>query len=121
MQIKYQGSQSSKLFAILMVRNVLFSVVIVGLIWMVHDAFAYFGRKLVLHEDGVLFKKGLIITNSKEVPYGNINIVSVKQGVFGKMFNFGDLIVSTGGDNPDIYFKDLHDPMRFKEFINKEI
>jgi uncharacterized membrane protein YdbT with pleckstrin-like domain len=121
MQIKYQGSQSSKLFALLMIRNVIFSIVIIGLVWMVKDIFAYFGRKIVLHEDGVQFTEGLIVTHSKEVPYSNINVVSVKQGVFGKIFNYGDLIVSTGGDAPDILFKNLHDPMRFKEFINKEI
>jgi uncharacterized membrane protein YdbT with pleckstrin-like domain len=119
--IHYSGRQSGKLFLIKLIRDFLFSILIIGIVWLIKDIFDYFGKKLSLIDDGIKYVEGIIITNHKQVPYANINVVSVSQGILGKIFNFGDLIVNTGGDEPEIIFKHLHDPYRFQEAINKQL
>jgi uncharacterized membrane protein YdbT with pleckstrin-like domain len=119
--IHYSGRESGKLFVIKLVRDLIFCVVIVGFFWLIRDVFNYIGKKVSLIEDGVNYIEGVIFTNMKQVPYNNINVVSVSQGILGKIFNYGDLIINTGGDAPEIVFKHLHDPYRFQEAINNRL
>ena len=76
---------------------------------------------LAFTEDGVLYHRGIITNNSKEIPYDNIDKVEVKQAVTGRFFNFGDIIVYTGSDQPDIRFVRADRPQTFKKHLYKKI
>jgi uncharacterized membrane protein YdbT with pleckstrin-like domain len=91
--------------------------ILIGFVWIIRDILDYYRFSLVLNQDGVMVKKGILLTNSKQVPYKNINIVAISQGIFGKIFNFGDIEISTGGDGTDLVFRHVANPEEIKKKI----
>jgi uncharacterized membrane protein YdbT with pleckstrin-like domain len=92
-------------------------LILIGFVFLFRDILNYFSFSLILNKDGVMVKKGILLTNSKQVPYKNINIVAISQGVFGKILDFGDIEISTGGDGSDLIFKHVANPEEIKKKI----
>ena len=64
----------------------------------------------------VIFKTGIIGRKSEEMKLTSIETVEIEQGVFGRLFNFGDVKV-TGRGISDLVFKRIHDPLAVKRQI----
>jgi uncharacterized membrane protein YdbT with pleckstrin-like domain len=88
---------------------------------LIADIWEHFSHKIAITEDGVMMKTGIIQTKTREIPFNNINLVEVSQGIFGKILNYGNLDLSTGGDQVEIGFKHLHNPQRFKDIVKSKL
>lgn len=121
MKVIYFSKSSVARFRLLLLRDIILSVVLVGIYFLIKDIWNYYSFQLIISEDGVMLKQGIIVTKTKEIPFNNLNFVSVSQGVLGKMLNFGNLEIATGGDDPDIIFNHIHDPHRVKEIIQNQL
>lgn len=121
MKVVYFSKSSVARFRLLLLRDIILSVVLVGIYFLIKDIWNYYSFQLIISEDGVMLKQGIIVTKTKEIPFNNLNFVSVTQGVLGKMLNFGNLEIATGGDDPDIIFNHIHDPHRVKEIIQNQL
>jgi uncharacterized membrane protein YdbT with pleckstrin-like domain len=64
----------------------------------------------------VIFKTGIISRKTSEMTLKSIETVEIDQGVFGRLFGFGDIKV-TGRGISDVVFKGLTDPMSAKRQI----
>ncbi len=64
----------------------------------------------------VIFKTGIIGRKTEEMTLKSIETVEINQGIFGRIFGFGDIRV-TGRGISDVVFKGLHDPMAVKRQI----
>ena len=64
----------------------------------------------------VIFKTGIISRKTNEMTLKSIETVEINQGIFGRMFNFGDVKI-TGRGLSDVLFKGLADPMSAKRQI----
>ncbi len=64
----------------------------------------------------VIFKKGIVSRRTDEMKLGSIETVEIDQGVFGRVFGFGDVRI-TGRGISDVVFKAIDDPMAVKRQI----
>jgi len=62
----------------------------------------------------VIIKTGVFSRDTLEMQLSKIESVQVKQGIFGRMFNYGTLIIKGTGGTPGLY-KKICDPINFKK------
>ena len=77
------------------------------------------GKKFVLTNKRIILKTGIIMRNSKELMLRKCESINVKQSILGRIFNYGDVIVSTG-EEKDV-FQYIWSPMAFSTKINEQI
>ena len=77
------------------------------------------GKKFTLTNKRIILKTGIIQRNSKELMLRKCESINVRQGIMGRILNYGDVIVSTGEDK-DV-FKYIKSPMSFSTKINEQI
>ena len=77
------------------------------------------GKKFVLTNKRIILKTGIIMRNSKELMLRKCESINVQQTILGRIFNYGDVVVSTG-EEKDV-FKYIWSPMTFSTKINEQI
>ncbi len=77
------------------------------------------GKKFVLTNKRIILKTGIIMRNSKELMLRKCESINVQQTILGRIFNYGDVIVSTG-EEKDV-FKYIWGPMSFSTKVNEQI
>ena len=77
------------------------------------------GKKFVLTNKRIILKTGIIMRNSKELMLRKCESINVRQSILGRIFNYGDVIVSTG-EEKDV-FKYIRGPMAFSTKVNEQI
>lgn len=93
--------------------------ILIGLIWIVKDLIKFFTTKLIITNKRVNGKTGLINTNELDSPLNKINGVQVKQGLFGKIFNYGTVSITTA--STAFNFDYIDKPNEFKNILNNQI
>jgi uncharacterized membrane protein YdbT with pleckstrin-like domain len=71
----------------------------------------------------VIGRRGIISENFKSSTFKHITSIRVKQGIIGKMFNFGDIIVDTSGSKPydEFVWRYVNNSVQVKNEIEKYI
>jgi uncharacterized membrane protein YdbT with pleckstrin-like domain len=64
----------------------------------------------------ILTKTGLIRRNTDELPSNKVEGIDVKQGIIGRIFNYGNVIV-TGTGIQQVVFLDVDNPVEFKKTL----
>jgi uncharacterized membrane protein YdbT with pleckstrin-like domain len=77
----------------------------------------YFTKSLTLGHSSIQIKSGLFSTTITELPYSKVHTVSVSSGVFGKMFDYGNIVIYTGNDISGIKFTGISHPQQIKATI----
>lgn len=89
---------------------------LIGLLWQ-------FIRKktseFVVSNKRVVLKVGVIRQNMNEVVLNKAEGMNVNQGLFGRIFGFGSIIVTSGGAANG--YPTIADPLRFRKEINEQI
>lgn len=80
---------------------------------------AHGGRQYVLTNKRLIAKKGIIQRDSLELMLRKCEGVKIKQGLWGRMFNYGTVIVTTG--EAMNHFEHIQDPIVFSTQINQQI
>lgn len=70
-------------------------MIFVGFIWIIKDLVAFFTTKISVTNRKFSGHSGLINTSYLDCPLNKISGVQVQQGLLGKIFNYGTIIVST--------------------------
>lgn len=65
----------------------------------------------------VIRKSGIVMRDTSEILLSKVESVSVKQGFLGRMFGYGDVVISGSGGN-DAVMKGVDDPLAFRAKIN---
>lgn len=65
----------------------------------------------------VIRKSGVIMRDTSEIRLSKVESVSVKQGMLGRMFGYGDVIISGSGGN-DAVMKGVKDPLAFRAMVD---
>lgn len=92
---------------------------IVGIFLLIRDLITFITTKLVITDKRITGKKGLIHTNHLDCPLNRLDGVQVKQGLFGKIFNYGTISISTGSTL--ISFPYISHPNDFRATLNEQI
>lgn len=65
----------------------------------------------------VIRKSGVIMRDTSEIRLSKVESVSVKQGMLGRMFGYGDVIISGSGGN-DAVMKGVKEPLVFRNAVD---
>jgi uncharacterized membrane protein YdbT with pleckstrin-like domain len=66
----------------------------------------------------VIRKSGVIVRDTSEIRLNKVESVSVKQGFLGRMFGYGDVIISGSGGNNAV-MKGVKDPLAFRARVDE--
>lgn len=88
-------------------------LIIGGYLWAV-AAIRYFTTELGITNKRVIAKSGLIRRNTIEINLQRIESIRVNQGIFGRMLNYGSIVVA-GAGNPHAPIAGISDPMEFRK------
>lgn len=74
----------------------------------------YKTTELAFTNKRVIAKFGFISRQTVELKIGKVESIQVSQGIFGRIFNYGDLVVS-GAGNPQAPIPGISNPMKFRQ------
>ena len=86
----------------------------IGLLLLIHSAIIYFKTELAITDKRVIAKFGFIRRYAIEINMAKIETIQVNQGILGRLFNFGDVIVA-GAGNPKATIPRISKPLVFKK------
>lgn len=75
--------------------------------------------EFVVTSKRVVLKKGIISRNMNEVVLSKAEGMNISQGIFGRIFGFGSIIITSGGATNT--YGTIADPLRFRKEINEQI
>ncbi len=93
--------------------------ILIGFVWIVKDLIKFFTTKLIITDKKISGKTGFINTNELDSPLNKINGVQVKQGRFGKIFNYGTISITTA--STVFNFDYIDKPNEFRQILNTQI
>ena len=74
----------------------------------------------ILSRDGISSNSGIILRKTKSIDMSAIRSIGVNQGLFGKVFNYGTLILESPLLSEKFFMYDLPNPFRHAALIDKE-
>ncbi|MBU2537860.1 MAG: PH domain-containing protein [Proteobacteria bacterium] len=120
-QVAYQGKVSLfSLAPLFLLGLVLISVYGLGLLFWIAAAIRYFTTELAITNKRVIAKFGLISRSTIEINLQKIESIQVNQGILGRIFNYGSIVVS-GAGNPQAPVPGISNPLQFRRaFIDTQ-
>lgn len=113
-QVVYQGKVSIWSLAPLLLLGLIFLAFYgLGLLFWAAAAIRYFTTELAITNKRVIAKFGLISRSTIEINLQKIESIQVNQGILGRIFNFGSIVVS-GAGNPQAPIPGISSPLQFR-------
>ena len=89
-----------------------------GIIIILSAVFTYISTKLAVTNKRVVAKTGFIKRSTIELNLSKVESIQVHQGLFGRILNYGSLVVS-GAGNPQAPIPNIADPMSFRRLATE--
>jgi uncharacterized membrane protein YdbT with pleckstrin-like domain len=120
-QVVYQGKVSIwSLVPLLLLGLIFLAFYGLGLLFWIAAAIKYFTTELAITNKRVIAKFGLISRSTIEINLQKIESIQVNQGILGRIFNFGSIVVS-GAGNPQAPIPGISSPIQFRrEFVDTQ-
>lgn len=113
-QVVHQGKVSIWSLAPLLLLGLIFLAFYgLGLLFWIAAAIRYFTTELAITNKRVIAKFGLISRSTIEINLQKIESIQVNQGILGRIFNFGSIVVS-GAGNPQAPIPGISNPLQFR-------
>lgn len=95
------------------------TLLFLGLVSLVQRVLVKVGSIYVVTNKRVIIKTGIISRRTVELVLAKCEGIQVGQGILGRVFGYGTIVVTTGGVTNCYYY--VSNPFRFKMEINKQI
>ena len=113
-QVVHQGKVSIWSLAALLLLGLIFLAFYgLGLLFWIAAAIRYFTTELAITNKRVIAKFGLISRSTIEINLQKIESIQINQGILGRIFNFGSIVVS-GAGNPQAPIPGISNPLQFR-------
>ncbi|CAG2126851.1 hypothetical protein LMG31506_00204 [Cupriavidus yeoncheonensis] len=89
-----------------------------GLLIIIAIWLTIWSTELAVTNRKVVAKVGFIRRDTIEMRLGKVESVQVKQSLFGRMFNYGTIIIS-GAGNPQAPIRNIARPLEFRRAVNE--
>ena len=89
-----------------------------GIIIILGAVFTYISTELAVTNKRVVIKTGFIKRSTIELNLSKGESIQVHQGLFGRILNYGSLVVS-GAGNPQAPIPNIADPMSFRRLATE--
>ena len=96
-----------------------FGGLVLGVILLIPVAIRMFTTQLFLTNKRIFGQTGLINTKSMDAPLNKINTISTASGLFGKIFGYGNIHLTTSSGSYD--YKGIRAPEVFRSAVMEEI
>lgn len=95
-------------------------LIFVGLIWLLGRYLTYISTEFGVTSQRIVLKRGLIGIETKEIMLSRIEAIQVLQTIAGRVFNFGDVVVTgTGGSAERL--ATIAAPQRFRAYVQDQL
>lgn len=119
-RVLYRGNITLWSLWFLILLGVILLPVVIGLFFLLAAFIRYKTTELAITNKRVIAKFGFISRRTIELNINKVESIQVEQGIGGRIFDFGSLIISGGGD-PQAPIPGISDPMAFrKAFIEAQ-
>jgi len=79
-------------------REVSFILAGVAFIWLIMTWVTYYFSSLVLKQNQVILRTGLLVRKTVDIPLSKIESIDIRQSIIGAIFRYGALVITgTGG------------------------
>jgi uncharacterized membrane protein YdbT with pleckstrin-like domain len=96
------------------------ALLVIALIWLLSRYVTYVTTEFGVTNQRVVLKKGLVGIETKEIMLSRIEAIQVLQTIPGRIFNFGDVIVTgTGGTNERLAM--IAAPQQFRAQVQEQL
>jgi uncharacterized membrane protein YdbT with pleckstrin-like domain len=96
------------------------AVVVIALIWLLSRYVTYVSTEFGVTNHRVAMKRGLVGIQTKEIMLSRIEAIQVLQTISGRIFNFGDVIITgTGGSNERLAM--IASPQQFRAQVQEQL
>lgn len=113
-RVVYQGRVSIwSLLPLFLVGLVFLGAYGFGLLFWIAAAVRYMTTEIAITNKRVIAKAGLISRSTIEINLQKIESIQIRQGVLGRIFNFGSVVVS-GAGNPQAPILGISEPLKFR-------
>ena len=116
-EIQYEGKTSVwSLLPKILIGLLLLPAYGIGLIFWVSAAITYYTTELAITNKRVIAKFGLIRRDTVEMNISKVESIQVEQGIIGRIFNFGSIVVAGAGD-PKAPIPGISTPLEFRKMF----
>ena len=113
--VVYKGKVSiASLIPLVVFGLVLLPAAGMGIIFLLWAAVLYLTTEIAITNKRVIAKHGLISRSTIEINLQKIESIQVKQGILGRMLNYGSIVVA-GAGNPQAPVPNISNPMEFRK------
>lgn len=112
-KIIYEGKISVWSLLPLIVLGLITLPFFIGVIFLIAAALRYMTTELAFTNKRVIAKFGIISRKTIELNLTKIESLQVNQGILGRIFNYGTLVIS-GAGNPQAPIPGISNPMTFR-------
>ena len=112
--VKYEGKVSLySLLPRILLGFLLLPVFGVGILLWISAALSYYTTELAITNKRLIAKFGFIQRSTVEMNIAKIESVQVEQGILGRLFNFGSILIAGAGD-PKAPISGISMPIKFR-------
>lgn len=97
------------------------ALAIVALLFFLGRMAQWITTELVLTTDRLIYRKGVISRQGREIPLERINDVSFTQTLFHRMLRAGDVLIESGGERGQSSFGHFSDPQGIQNEVHRAI
>src|SRR3954451_15931073 len=97
------------------------AVAVVALVWCLRRLAEWITTDFVLTTDRLIYRKGILSRQGKEIPLERVNDVSYNQSLFQRLLGAGDLLVESGGERGQSQFGSFAHPQDIQNDIHRAI
>lgn len=116
-KVIYTGKPSIWAFSLAVLLSTLFVFVYgLGILLLLFIYFHYKSIELAFTDRRVIAKYGLISRSTVELNISKIESIQVTQSIIGRIFNYGDIVIS-GAGNPQAPIIAVSEPMKFRKAL----
>ena len=115
---EWGGYYAGFIFSILTIFTIIIPIIIIGIIYLNKSS-----TKYGLTNKRVFKRTGIISEDFKSSTFKHITSIRIKQGIMGKIFGFGHIVIDTAGSGLGFEFVwfCVKDPLQVKNEIEKLI
>lgn len=103
----------------ILVPHIILMLILIGFVTIIPAIITMFTTELVITNKKISGKLGLLNTKAMDSPLNKIQNVKVEQNIFGKIFNYGNIDITTASGSYN--FKGIARPDSFKNALNQQI
>jgi uncharacterized membrane protein YdbT with pleckstrin-like domain len=97
------------------------AALVLAVVWLLIRYWRWVTTSLVLTNDRLIHRSGIMAKSGREIPLDHINDISYRQRIFERIIGAGDVVIESAGQGGQEVFEDLPKPGRIQNEIYRQI